>query len=55
MLKTTGFEPFLTQKTVVLVLVVGLEPTRYHYHWILSPARLPFHHTSSFGKLYHYK
>ena len=24
-----------------LVPVVGLEPTRYCYHWILSPARLP--------------
>ena len=21
---------------------VGLEPTRYHYHWHLKPARLPF-------------
>ena len=25
----------------VLVPVVGVEPTRYRYHWILSPARLP--------------
>ena len=24
-----------------LVPVVGVEPTRYRYHWILSPARLP--------------
>ena len=24
-----------------LVPLVGLEPTRYRYHWILSPARLP--------------
>ena len=24
-----------------LVPVIGLEPIRYHYHWILSPARLP--------------
>ena len=24
-----------------LVQVVGIEPTRYHYHRILSPARLP--------------
>ena len=23
---------------------VGLEPTRTHVHWILSPARLPFRH-----------
>ena len=29
-----------------LVLVVGLEPTRCHQHRILSPTRLPFHHTS---------
>ena len=28
-----------------LVPVVGLEPTRYHYQRILSPSRLPFHHT----------
>ena len=25
----------------ILVPVVGVEPTRYRYHWILSPARLP--------------
>ncbi len=25
----------------LLVPVVGVEPTRYRYHWILSPARLP--------------
>ena len=24
-----------------VVPLVGLEPTRYRYHWILSPARLP--------------
>ena len=29
----------------VMVQVVGLEPTRSHLHWILSPTRLPFHHT----------
>ena len=27
--------------TPVMVPLVGLEPTRYRYHWILSPARLP--------------
>ena len=27
--------------SVFLVPVVGVEPTRYRYHWILSPARLP--------------
>ena len=26
---------------IFLVPVVGVEPTRYHYHRILSPARLP--------------
>ena len=25
----------------LMVPVVGVEPTRYRYHWILSPARLP--------------
>ena len=28
-----------------MVPVVGLEPTRYRYQRILSPSRLPFHHT----------
>lgn len=27
--------------------VVGVEPTRYHYQWILSPHRLPFRHTGT--------
>ena len=31
-----------------LVLVVGLEPTCCLQHRILSPTRLPFHHTSTF-------
>lgn len=36
-----------TVKTIaLLVLVVGLEPTCCHQHRILSPTRLPFHHTS---------
>lgn len=26
---------------VFIVPGVGIEPTRYCYHWILSPARLP--------------
>ena len=34
-----------------MVPVVGLEPTRYRYQRILSPSRLPFHHT---GKLLEY-
>ena len=32
-----------------LVPEVGLEPTRGRPHWILSPARLPFHHSG--GKI----
>ncbi len=38
---------FLTSKQIapLMVQVVGLEPTRSHLHWILSPTRLPFHHT----------
>ncbi len=27
--------------TPIMVPLVGVEPTRYRYHWILSPARLP--------------
>ena len=32
-----------TTKVVLLSLVpvIGVEPIRYRYHWILSPARLP--------------
>ena len=26
---------------LLLVPLAGVEPARYHYHWILSPARLP--------------
>ena len=25
----------------LMVPLAGVEPARYHYHWILSPARLP--------------
>ena len=32
-------------RTLAMVPVVGLEPTRYCYQRILSPSRLPFHHT----------
>ena len=28
-----------------LVPVTGLEPVRHRWRWILSPLRLPFHHT----------
>ena len=28
-----------------VVPVTGLEPVRHRWRWILSPLRLPFHHT----------
>ena len=31
-----------------LVPVTGLEPVRCRQRWILSPLRLPFHHTGSY-------
>ena len=37
-----------------LVPVVGLEPTRYRYQRILSPSRLPFHHTGIYLFLQHW-
>ena len=44
-----GFEPTImeSESTALplgqgaLVPVIGLEPIRYCYHWILSPTRLP--------------
>ena len=30
-----------------MVPVAGLEPARCHQRWILSPLRLPFHHTGT--------
>lgn len=40
-----------------MVPVVGVEPTRYHYHGILSPARLPIpshrHLSDSFYMIHH--
>lgn len=40
-----------------MVPVVGVEPTRYHYHGILSPARLPIpshrHLSDSFYIIHH--
>ena len=32
-----------------MVLKEGLEPSRYFYHRILSPVRLPFRHFSIYG------
>ena len=37
------------QQVSELVPVTGLEPVRCRQRWILSPLRLPFHHT---GKCY---
>ena len=34
-------ENVMFSRLLVMVPVVGVEPTRYRYHWILSPARLP--------------
>ena len=31
-----------------MVPVTGLEPVRHRWRWILSPLRLPFHHTGSY-------
>ena len=31
--------------SIFLVPVTGLEPVRCRHRWILSPLRLPFHHT----------
>lgn len=50
---TTAFRAAKTKKASgktrgTLVLVVGLEPTCCLQHRILSPTRLPFHHTSTF-------
>ena len=34
-----------TLRILDLVPVTGLEPVRHRWRWILSPLRLPFHHT----------
>ena len=34
-------KPLKFWASTVLVPVTGVEPVRYRYHWILSPARLP--------------
>ena len=38
-------KPVATQQISDLVPVTGLEPVRCRQRWILSPLRLPFHHT----------
>ena len=35
---------------IIMVLMEGVEPSRYFYQWILSPFCLPFHHISIFYK-----
>ena len=43
-----------TSPSFLLVPVVGLEPTRCRHQRILSPSRLPFHHTGvSLSSIYH--
>ena len=43
-----------TSPSLLLVPVVGLEPTRCRHQRILSPSRLPFHHTGvSLSSIYH--
>lgn len=39
--------------TADVVPVTGVEPVRYRYHWILSPARLPIP-SHRHGNLYYY-
>ena len=34
-----------------LVPVAGLEPARHRWRWILSPLRLPFHHTGVYRSI----
>ena len=38
-------KPLETLRILSLVPVTGLEPVRHRWRWILSPLRLPFHHT----------
>ena len=36
-----------------MVPVAGLEPARHRWRWILSPLRLPFHHTGGYPGIIH--
>ena len=38
----------------ILVPVAGLEPARHRWRWILSPLRLPFHHTGNYQHSIHH-
>ena len=38
---------------IFLVPVTGLEPVRHRWRWILSPLRLPFHHTGGYPGIIH--
>ena len=37
----------LTKDSYLVVPEIGLEPIRYRYRRILSPLRLPFHHSGT--------
>ena len=43
--KTKSPKPVENKGFWTLVPVAGLEPARCRQRWILSPLRLPFHHT----------
>ena len=43
--KEKGPKPIENQGLWAVVPVTGLEPVRCRQRWILSPLRLPFHHT----------
>ena len=43
--KEKGPKPVDNKGFWTLVPVTGLEPVRCRQRWILSPLRLPFHHT----------
>ena len=40
------------ENAVILVPMVGLEPTPHRWERILSPSRLPFHHIGKQKRLY---
>lgn len=46
--KVKEIKKTLTKVKVSLVPSVGLEPTHSCLYWILSPARLPFHHDGDY-------
>ncbi len=42
-------------RSVFYMPEAGLEPARYYYHRILSPARLPFHHSGLATERYYHR